>query len=119
MYILDCGGVDCVSGGGGGGGGGRGRCNCPCSEPDVSIVNLTTSELTTLVERLKEEIRVDKKQLSSNIRRKTSAPDARPSSKYIGTLGIVLLTSLGISIVAADAKTILLHLKIMKRNICN
>lgn len=56
------------------------------------MVNLT-AEVLDEMNKMKKELQVDKATLSSTIRRKTSALDPRPSSRYVGgTLAIVFTT---------------------------
>ena len=79
--------------------------------------NITTVQLMEAVKQLKQELAVDKSELSSTIRKKTSAPDERPSSKGLGVLGIVMLTGIGCMLVAADARVLVRDFKNCFRNL--
>ncbi|CAG2242167.1 unnamed protein product [Mytilus edulis] len=61
-------------------------CICSCNN-----VTLTEDELITKIALLKSELSVDKKQTNKYRRSLISAEDDRPSSKYIGNFGIVVL----------------------------
>ncbi|XP_069142085.1 uncharacterized protein [Argopecten irradians] len=64
-------------------------CNCHIAFI-ITEVNIT-EELQEQLDTLKKETKVDEENLSSTIRKKTSASDPRPSSAYVGYLGITLL----------------------------
>ena len=77
-------------------------CPCNCEYRDKLIywgsqiiTNKTyeelMEELKPKIQKLKEELYINKTSLSSNIRRKKSAPDNRKSSKNIGYLGVFLV----------------------------
>ncbi|CAC5424871.1 CSMD [Mytilus coruscus] len=53
---------------------------------------LTVDEISKLKEDIKKELLVDKKSITAYINSKTSAADPRPSSRTIGTVGVVFLT---------------------------
>ena len=79
-----------------------GHCLCKCSsqlnldDPDV-LANLS-SRLATI----RKNLYVEKKSLSNTKRKLLSAPDDRPSSKYIGTVGITVLVVVGLALVSSD-----------------
>ncbi|CAG2250693.1 TMEM222 [Mytilus edulis] len=70
---------------------------CKCEDKEV-LTNITSTTIEVIV----EELKVDKSTLSSYLRTKTSAPDSRGSSRFLGTIGIVLITLIFGFIVALD-----------------
>ncbi|CAG2252619.1 unnamed protein product [Mytilus edulis] len=72
-------------------------CICSCYN-----VTLTEDELITKISLLKSELSVDKKQTNKYRRSLISAEDDRPSSKYIGNFGIVVLVVICSLIVLMD-----------------
>jgi hypothetical protein len=70
---------------------------------------LTSEERNAILDaekqRLRSELIIEKKTMSSYIRAKTSAHDERPSSKSIGYVGIAILCMAGIIIVLFDIAT--------------
>lgn len=82
------------------------NCSCLCS-----FNNYTDAELQAWTERLKDELLLNKRALSSNARKKISASDPRASSQAIGSLGaLVIVTFIGI-IVIPDIPLILKQIK--------
>ena len=77
-------------------------CDCSCTsslnpdDPDYLI------KLYAKLESIRTELSVEKRSLSKAKRRLTSAPDERPSSKYIGALGISILLVVGLALVLPD-----------------
>ena len=78
---------------------------------------MSVKEVQEAVLKLKEELVVDKSALLSTVRKLTSAKDDRPSSQAVGSLGIVLLSVLGLGMILADAPLIVRHLKKCLENI--
>ncbi|XP_061185511.1 uncharacterized protein LOC133193566 [Saccostrea echinata] len=75
-------------------------CQCPCSRA-ASLNN--TEELNTRIKKLRKELEVNIVKLSSFIRTKTSAPDNRISSVFIGSVfGVFFITSAILLIVLSD-----------------
>ncbi|XP_063436190.1 mucin-5AC-like [Mytilus trossulus] len=72
-------------------------CTCPCNN-----FTMTEDELIRKIALLKLELAVDRKQTNKYKRSLTSASDDRPSSKYIGTIGIVVLVVICTLIVLMD-----------------
>jgi len=70
-------------------------CRCPCKD-EYNSQNFTREEwldiLAPQLEMIKQELKLNKYNLSSNIRRRTSASDNRTLSKGIGITGIICLT---------------------------
>lgn len=62
---------------------------CVCSCALINFLNATTS-----VEELMSLLKVDRTKTSSYIRKRTSAPDGRFSSKVIGYSGVIFLTAI-------------------------
>lgn len=82
------------------------NCSCFCS-----FNNYTDAELQAWIEKLKSELLLNKRALSSNARKKISASDPRASSQAIGSLGaLVIVTFIGI-IVIPDIPLILKQIK--------
>nr|XP_022312042.1 mucin-3A-like [Crassostrea virginica] len=70
------------------------QCTCVCR-----TVNRTLEES---IELRKKALSVKHKELSSNLRKRTSAPDFRPSSKAMGSFGIAVLITVVAVIVISD-----------------
>ena len=52
-----------------------------------------TDEVSNKISKRKKELQVDIKTLSTTVRRKTSAPDPRPSARAVGaTTGVAIMT---------------------------
>ena len=66
--------------------------------------------LAPVLEEITKNLTLDKINLSAYLRTITSASDKRPSSKYIGVLGILLLTLFAIIIVFLDLLSIRTHI---------
>ena len=77
-------------------------CVCTCSlqlnldDPD------SLAKHVVRLDSLRKALQVEKKSLSNAKRRLVSAPDERPSSKYIGALGIFVLLIISMVIVLPD-----------------
>uniref|UniRef100_K1QJ30 Vesicular glutamate transporter 3 n=1 Tax=Magallana gigas TaxID=29159 RepID=K1QJ30_MAGGI len=61
------------------------NCSCVCS-----FHNYTDAELQAWIDKLKSELLLNKRALSSNARKKISASDPRASSQAIGSLGALI-----------------------------
>ncbi|OWF34652.1 hypothetical protein KP79_PYT11421 [Mizuhopecten yessoensis] len=70
-----------------------------------------TKELQARLDNLKEETKVDEEMLSSTIRKRTSASDPRPSSTYVGFVGVVLLSAIFVPLLTADLSRVIIALK--------
>ena len=82
----------------------RSTCRCPCNKVgDPALNNMTVAETLKVVKQIKQELMVDKSELSSTKRKKISAPDERPSSRGLGALGIVVLISILCMLIIGDA----------------
>ena len=77
------------------------RCTCDCSVYFNSTI-LTPEELETKLQEIKSILTLEKNSLSSAIRRKISAPDDRPSARSIGAVGVAVLVSVLLAIIAMD-----------------
>ncbi|XP_022339722.2 uncharacterized protein LOC111134708 [Crassostrea virginica] len=84
-------------------------CICPtnCVVSYTATIN-SSEELNAKIAEIKKEIEVEKSTLSSNIRKKTSADDPRPSAKSVGCIGIVIIAIVIGGIVALDLPRILI-----------
>ena len=85
-------------------------CVCVCED-----VNITLQES---IDKRKKELVMNKKQLSSSIRKLTSAEDSRVSSRNIGVMGILVMTVFGLLSICADIFAVLRYFcrKISKRH---
>ena len=78
------------------------NCSCQCTtylnpdDPDY------LEKLYTKLESIRKELYIEEKTLSRTTQRLISAPDERPSSKYIGAVGISVLVIVGLAIVLPD-----------------
>ena len=73
--------------------------------------------LAPVLEEITKNLTLDKINLSAYLRTITSASDKRPSSKYIGVLGILLLTLFAIIIVFLDLLSIRTHIDTLRGKI--
>ena len=76
-------------------------CACDCSVYFNSTI-LTPEELETKLQEIKSILTLEKNSLSSSIRRKISASDDRPSARSIGAVGVAVLVSVLLAIIAMD-----------------
>lgn len=84
-------------------------CVCVCN-----YVNQTVEEST---ERRRKELTVNKTQISSFIRKLTSATDDRKVSELIGTVAIIIMVIFGLIIACADICSVL-SMRFSKRTNC-
>ncbi|CAG2199002.1 unnamed protein product [Mytilus edulis] len=84
------------------------ECTCTLNECR-SFKNST--EILEMIENIKRNLYIDKKQLSSTKRRLISAEDPRTSSQSIGLFGVAILTSVILAIVLADVPRLLSFFK--------
>ncbi|CAC5385541.1 DSCAM [Mytilus coruscus] len=84
-----------------------------------NLTNYTFEELKIILKpeliKLEKELRVDKHNLSATLWKLTSAHDKRPSSRHIGSFGIVFLIFLCLLIFASDLISIKQHIITIKR----
>ena len=93
-------------------------CPCPCNNVgDPALNNITTAQLMEVVKQLKQELAVDKSELSSTKRKKISTPDERSLSKGMGVFGIVMLSGMLCLLVVADSDVLVRDMKTFLRNI--
>ncbi|KAL4218268.1 hypothetical protein ACF0H5_023004 [Mactra antiquata] len=85
-------------------------CICPCGW--VHSQNYTDEEIQVVVEQIQQKLKVSKEELSSSIRKKTSAPDDRTSAQAVGYVGLVFLVVSLCSIVLLDVGTLVREMKI-------
>ena len=85
-------------------------CVCVCED-----VNITLQES---IDKRKKELIINKKELSSSIRKLTSAEDSRVSSKNIGVMGILVMTVFGLLSLCTDIFSVLRYFcrKVSKRH---
>ncbi|XP_061182332.1 uncharacterized protein LOC133190656 [Saccostrea echinata] len=92
------------------------NCRCPCDRVHKPK-NYTNEELAKVIEEMKKELFINVKQLSSNIRKKISVKDNRPSSQSIGSLGIVMITMVFAVIIVFDFMILKEHISMFLRNV--
>nr|XP_034338772.1 cell wall integrity and stress response component 2-like isoform X2 [Crassostrea gigas]XP_034338774.1 cell wall integrity and stress response component 2-like isoform X2 [Crassostrea gigas] len=94
-------------------------CACPtnCVPVSNTVTINSTEELNAKIAELKKEIEVEKSTLSSNIRKKTSADDPRPSAKTFGFIGVIIISVVLGGIVALDIPRLVIGLKGLKTNV--
>ena len=76
-------------------------CKCNC-EKVTKNVTVTQSEIDGIVEKLKSELTVESTDLSSSVRKKTSAKDERTSAQVTGSVGVAFLVLIGLIPVILD-----------------
>lgn len=105
---------------------------CPCSCAykarleywnTQNIQNHTMAEwreiLAPVLREITKNLTVNKDTLSSTIRKRTSAPDKRKSSRYIGFLGIVLISIFCLIIVSFDISAIKTFITTFREYVAN
>ncbi|KAK3090882.1 hypothetical protein FSP39_015452 [Pinctada imbricata] len=94
------------------------KCKCPCNlVGNPAKANLSVEQKAEILENHVKELKVDKKKLSSSIRKKISAPDNRPSSTAFGGLGILMITLAVAILVFFDATTLKNHFIMFYHNV--
>ena len=88
------------------------QCNCHCTSvvenkwSFIEGLNLTREEIKIMMkeelQQIRQNLTIDKTDTSAYMRTKISAPDDRMSSKSMGILGIILLTSVLMLVVGSD-----------------
>lgn len=88
----------------------RSLCFCVCK--------YTNQTLEDSMEKRRKQLLLNKTELSSNIRKRISAPDPRTSSKVVGTMAAIILVVFGLLFFSADIRTLLAmcHSKILHNN---
>lgn len=88
------------------------ECDTSCDCTTQQITSLTFDDLTPEQQAeildMKQRLLVNKKELSSFIRSKTSAKDDRPTAKGIGSIGIVMLVLSAAVILIMDSDKIII-----------
>ncbi|XP_067657716.1 serine-rich adhesin for platelets-like [Haliotis asinina] len=87
---------------------------CPCQ---CKLV-LNDKDTSKIVQEIKEKLHLESDLLSKQIRKRTSAPDERPSSQGIGYVAITFLSFVGILLLLADSATLTLHIHMLVANLC-
>ena len=77
----------------------KAMCSCPCQPIGRSV---GVSELDEVVAKIKRELRIDNKNLSSYKRSKSSQTDTRTSSMFIGIIGGIVISTPILSIIICD-----------------
>lgn len=68
----------------------------------VCVCKYTNQTLETSIEKRRRELILNKAELSSNIRKRTSAPDIRKSSRIVGTVAAIILVVYGLLFICTD-----------------
>ncbi|XP_076471623.1 uncharacterized protein LOC143301307 [Babylonia areolata] len=76
-------------------------CSCNCRLQSRQA-NVSSQELSAMVDRIKSQLQVETSNLSASVRKKTSAPDERTSAKVTGSVGIGILVFIGVIPLALD-----------------
>ncbi|XP_055998162.1 uncharacterized protein LOC130047378 isoform X2 [Ostrea edulis] len=78
-------------------------CKCPCDRVKTQYFITDTEVLRKKINKLNNELKVHRKDLSATVRTKTCAKDERKSSKYLGFItGIGITTAVLVIIVCSD-----------------
>lgn len=88
------------------------RSSCVC------VCKYTNQTLEDSMEKRRKQLLLNKTELSSNIRKRMSAPDPRKSSKVVGTVVAIILVVFGLLFFPAVIRTLLAtcHSKILHNN---
>jgi len=73
--------------------------------------------LTPVLDEIKKNLTVNKANLSATIRKLSSAPDERQSSKSVGFIGIALISFVCASFILIDITSIRRHLAVIREMI--
>ncbi|XP_071090715.1 uncharacterized protein [Haliotis cracherodii] len=87
-------------------------CPCKCN------IHVEEKERKKIIQEIKEKLLIEKDQLAQQVRKRTSAPDERASSKSIGYVAITFMSFVGILMVLADSATLRLHIQMLIANLC-
>ncbi|XP_069104956.1 uncharacterized protein [Argopecten irradians] len=88
-------------------------CGCECKKAVWTLgeLNLTTEEANALIAELRQQLAVNVSQLSSTIRKKTSAPDDRVSSAAMGYVSGGILAFIFCFIIGIDVFGLMIKLR--------
>ncbi|KAK3099848.1 hypothetical protein FSP39_010716, partial [Pinctada imbricata] len=78
---------------------------CHCS----GTINMTTEELQEILKNIRMVLKIDTKELSSNRRKKISAPDERLLSKSMGYVAVIVLVFIGSVIIISDLSNLSMY----------
>ena len=103
-------------------------CPCDCAYKkrldywaSQGVPNHTMAEwreiLTPVLDEIKKNLTVNKANLSATIRRLSSAPDERQSSKSVGLIGIALISFVCASFILIDITSIRRHIAVIREMI--
>lgn len=84
----------------------------------VCVCKYANQSLETSIEKRRRELILNKAELSSSIRKRTSAPDTRKSSRVVGTVAAIILVVYGLLFFCTDLWTRLAtcHSKMIHKN---
>ncbi|XP_045181541.2 uncharacterized protein LOC123540515 [Mercenaria mercenaria] len=91
-------------------------CVCPCGWVNPPQ-NYTAEELQIIVLEIQEKLKVSKAELSSTIRKKTSAKDDRPSATAVGYVGLASIIVFISAMALLDITTLFRDMKILMSNL--
>lgn len=74
--------------------------------------NVSSTELAEKVANLTSLLTLDKKKLSSYTRQKNSAEDSRPTSKFVGSVGIIILITVVCLVTGGDVVNVAMQSKL-------
>jgi len=103
-------------------------CPCDCAYQkrldywaSQGVPNHTMEEwrviLAPVLDEIKKNLTVDKTNLSATIRKLSSAPDGRQSSKSVGFVGIALISFVCASFILIDITSIRRHMAVIREMI--
>ncbi|XP_062618162.1 proprotein convertase subtilisin/kexin type 5-like, partial [Saccostrea cucullata] len=84
-------------------------CKCPCDRVHP-VRNYTSAELAQVIHTMKKELEVNKAKLSSELRKKISVMDNRPSARSLGAVGVAIISVVFIFLFVLDSIVLLKHL---------
>lgn len=94
------------------------NCTCPCKAAP-GWYNLTQGKVAAWLQRYAEQVRsdlaLDKRELNSFRRQRTSVSDPRRSATGIGAVGVVIICGVIGAIVSCDSPRLWKHAMLLKR----
>ncbi|ESP00046.1 hypothetical protein LOTGIDRAFT_158272 [Lottia gigantea] len=87
-------------------------CTCGCVTWSITT-SLDAESLVEVTESIKTELIVDSTEMSKTVRKRTSAPDPRPSAQTVGYFGVAIISGIFIGIFILDAGALFTDLKML------
>ncbi|KAK3579960.1 hypothetical protein CHS0354_033478 [Potamilus streckersoni] len=78
------------------------KCSCQCTEKSLVSLAITEQQIKENIEKIKEELHIDRKSTNTYIRGLISADDKRISAQTIGASAVVILIGLLLAVVILD-----------------